>query len=526
MAKEKVPANLTEKRSGSGRKVWCHTCESNRKWREVCWVGVMDNFLDRRDADSIENEISSTRLQCVSCFIQGLSKEDETHIKGKVKTFHTSHQRIEHGKARSIDLTSMELYQKVGGVMATREQSSRSSASTHASTFMETIPPDASQRKRKREHSPVAIPPVASERMRKLEHRDVLRIMFQEKRSYEKTIGYSRQTRSPGDRTFGGTWKEQSDVYGGIEILENGGDQYLGINSIRDGDTDLVFFNWATVSNTKKNVQQITVLDATTREVTTKGYALCNDTGAHNLCLLPPDVGDLAEIFGGYIAFAVGGEYRDAEDKRNKKETDSKFYKGISLYGLKRYPLKSGQSRANPPWSDYWWYNVQLLVKGDHTGQIEGREQCIRPDGVGISEFDGQTSACMLEGALYLFARSNPELKGYRSVQTVKIEFNPKRCKGQPGHMSVSRFRMCTFEGLPAGSDVYFMHVYTPLPRDNKACFIGILSLAWPPGDTRETGIYLAMSVDGVQFTHPEPLHLCNDYLRRGYEPHCFGRKF
>jgi hypothetical protein len=44
--------------------------------------------------------------------------------------------------------------------------------------------------------------------------------------------------------------------------------------------------------------------------------------------------------------------------------------------------------------------------------------------------------------------------------------------------------RTLTFVGLPVGSDVDFMHVYTPGPRHDKACFIGIFSLAWPAGDT------------------------------------------
>ena len=51
--------------------------------------------------------------------------------------------------------------------------------------------------------------------------------------------------------------------------------------------------------------------------------------------------------------------------------------------------------------------------------------------------------------------------------------------------------------GFPVGSDVYFMHVYVPRPCHDKACFIGIMSLAWPDGDTRQAGIYLAMSSDG-----------------------------
>ena len=232
----------------------------------------MENLLAQKEADSIENEISSKKLQCVSCFIQGLSEEAESHIKKAVKAFNTPG-RIAHGKARASEMRTMNMYRKVG---ATREQSSRSSAS---SAF-----------------EPVPIPPDASRRERKQEHRDVLRLMFLEQQKYRETIGYSRQTGSPGDRTFGGTWKEQSNVYGDLEMLENVGDQYLGINWIKDNGTDLLFFNWSTKTNSGKNAQSITVLNASTKEVTTKGYALCDDIGAHNLCLLPPDVSYLAEI--------------------------------------------------------------------------------------------------------------------------------------------------------------------------------------------------------------------------------------
>ena len=62
------------------------------------------------------------------------------------------------------------------------------------------------------------------------------------------------------------------------------------------------------------------------------------------------------------------------------------------------------------------------------------------------------------------------------------------------------------------------MHVYVPRPRHDKACFVGIMSLAWPDGDTRQAGIYLAMSSDGVHFSCPFPLHLCDEYERRGYD--------
>ena len=40
----------------------------------------------------------------------------------------------------------------------------------------------------------------------------------------------------------------------------------------------------------------------------------------------------------------------------------------------KMYPAKPGKTWADSPWSDYVWNPVQLLVKGDHPGQIERRE--------------------------------------------------------------------------------------------------------------------------------------------------------
>ena len=81
------------------------------------------------------------------------------------------------------------------------------------------------------------------------------------------------------------------------------------------------------------------------------------------------------------------------------------------------------------------------------------------------------------------------EESGHRSVQSVQ---------GQPGHMRVSPFRLCTFEGLPVGSDVYYMHVYAPRPRHDKACLIGIFSLAWPA----TTRLCPPMEYDSVSPSH------------------------
>ena len=130
-------------------------------------------------------------------------------------------------------------------------------------------------------------------------------------------------------------------------------DQYLGINCIQVAGTALVLFIWATISGKRHNVQAITVCDAYAAEVTSKGHALCNNIGAHNLCWLPrpdvyygscPDVRYLAQMFGEHIAFAVGGEYRDPLDKRNKKQPKYEFFKGIFFYGLQNV---SSQARQN-----------------------------------------------------------------------------------------------------------------------------------------------------------------------------------
>ena len=47
----------------------------------------MENLLEGAHADAIVNEISPTKLQCVSCSTKSLSNENPSLIAKRVKTF-------------------------------------------------------------------------------------------------------------------------------------------------------------------------------------------------------------------------------------------------------------------------------------------------------------------------------------------------------------------------------------------------------------------------------------------------------
>jgi hypothetical protein len=119
---------------------------------------------------------------------------------------------------------------------------------------------------------------------------------------------------------------------------------------------------------------------------------------------------------------------------------------------------------------------------------------------------------------MYLFARRNPAESGHRFVQSVKILFDPNIRKGQPGHMSVSSFQMCTFVGLPVGSDVYFMHVYAPRPRLSlESClWLGRMGI-----NDMEVSTWLCSS---MEYNSVAPSHCIS--MTSFCALHCFGRKF
>ena len=168
--------------------------------------------------------------------------------------------------------------------------------------------------------------------------------------------------------------------------------------------------------------------------------------------------------------------------------------------GLKRHKHKPCKM-----WSSVEWTVLQSLIKGDHPGAIEGRSKCKRKkDGRGIAEFDGQSALTYWGGEFLLYARANPQERGYRAVQVCRGELK----KFKP-------FQPCKFTGVPDASDIYFLHPYV-IPGDGYIAVI--MSMVWADGHPSDPGIYLALSKDGVKFERPELLHSCKAHARRAYD--------
>ena len=84
------------------------------------------------------------------------------------------------------------------------------------------------------------------------------------------------------------------------------------------------------------------------------------------------------------LAFAIGGQYRDPLDPRGRSDQ----YSGVKLFGLREH-----EYGEHAKWSNLQFIELRHLIRGDHEGQIEGRKKCVRvSDGLGISEFDGQSA--------------------------------------------------------------------------------------------------------------------------------------
>ena len=285
-------------------------------------------------------------------------------------------------------------------------------------------------------------------------------------------------------------------------------DQYLGICTFRWQDKSCFCVHWASWpkrTGKKLNIQKLTVYDMDSGDVLTTGRCLEGQVGAHNICAVANDEASAAlrnsyDSQGKYLAFAIGGEYRDRRDRRGKHES----YDGISLYGLK--PLT--QSWQN--WSTLEFQKIKRFLKGDHPGQIEGRSKCTQ-HGVGFSEFDGQSALAWWNGEYWLYARSNPKESGHRSVQV---------CHGKTLE-TLGAFQMCTFTGVAsgiAGYDIYFLHPYV-LP--NKKGMMALMSFVPADefkSDAEPAGVYCTMTVDGIHWLKPYAAHKCEDYARRAYD--------
>jgi hypothetical protein len=138
--------------------------------------------------------------------------------------------------------------------------------------------------------------------------------------------------------------------------------------------------------------------------------------------------------------------------------------------------------------------NVMLLTSRP---RIEGRIKC-----KGCSEFDGQTACVRFKDEFYFYARSNPEVKGHRSVQCTQGSIGAQGIDLKP-------FRKVTFENLLPGYDVYFLHPY--LVPSGKVV-VALLSLVHAPGvANKPAGIYMVWSSNGLDFSEPFLLHACPD---------------
>ena len=133
-----------------------------------------------------------------------------------------------------------------------------------------------------------------------------------------------------------------------------------------------------------------------TGETITKGRSLEGDIASHNLCVISETraITELRQRFDpdrtkNYIAFAIGGKYRDPTDIRGKTQ----HYDGIQVMGLTKRKYK------HPLWCALEWKRLHCLLKGDHTGAVEGRSKCKRKsDNLGIAEFDGQSALTYFNG--------------------------------------------------------------------------------------------------------------------------------
>ena len=282
-------------------------------------------------------------------------------------------------------------------------------------------------------------------------------------------------------------------------------DQYFGVNEVVYKGEDVVLFNWASNSKAGTNVAMSTLVRAN-KETITRGRSLEGNIAAHNLCVVsePRAITELQQLFDpdrqkNYIAYGIGGEYRDPTDPRGR----SSHYNGIKVMGMT-------SCMPNNLWSMLEWKELHRLLKGNHEGAVEGRKKCIRKaDQVGIAEFDGQSALTYFKGRFFVYARSNPRERGFRTVQVCHGPLN-----------DLSPFQLCKFKGVPDASDIYFLHPYV-VPNGDR--LIAIMSLVWaegwaPPLGKHEPGIYLAASRDGLSFLPPVLLHACKSHERRAYD--------
>ena len=168
-------------------------------------------------------------------------------------------------------------------------------------------------------------------------------------------------------------------------------DQYLGMNNLNYNGRQCHLINWRTASSKGADTQEIVLLDAgDISKVITKGRALENNVGAHNLYVADPGTTiKLRSLFPFqvsksssqqqqqqhnvfFVAYGIGGEYHNANTVvGSKKGKGPAKYKGVSMYGLQLHRYGSSPDKL---WSSLEWKELALLFNGDHKGNREGRD--------------------------------------------------------------------------------------------------------------------------------------------------------
>ena len=99
--------------------------------------------------------------------------------------------------------------------------------------------------------------------------------------------------------TSGGGSSSTARLENDGDVVFQPSDQYCGINDVVYEGNTCVLFNWASLSNKKKNVAMTTLVKAT-GETITKGRSLEGDIAAHNLCVVsdPRAIGESPYLVG------------------------------------------------------------------------------------------------------------------------------------------------------------------------------------------------------------------------------------
>lgn len=150
-----------------------------------------------------------------------------------------------------------------------------------------------------------------------------------------------------------------------------------------------------------------------------------------------------------------------------------------------------------------WSVNhTRWLFNGTHPGCVERRSRYFASMAhLGTCEFDGRLSVVRHGGTLRLYARANPATHGQRFVQTA-ASTDEGRTWGEFRFVSVAEY------DYPQG-DVYFFAVSANPAHD------GSLVALFPLAHKFRGCVAIAASTDGVHWSAPTPLRLCDVHGER-----------